>query len=101
VSDDVAKEVYKLQEDHIDGLIIDLENNGGGSMDEAIKLTGQFIDIGPVAIMNDREGNKEILKDLNRGMLYSGPLVVLINGFSASASEFLPMPCKITIVRLL
>jgi carboxyl-terminal processing protease len=88
VSDDVAKEVYKLQEDHIDGLIIDLENNGGGSMDEAIKLTGQFIDIGPVAIMNDREGKKEILKDLNRGMLYSGPLVVLINGFSASASEF-------------
>ena len=88
VSDDVAKEVYKLQEDHIDGLIIDLENNGGGSMEEAIKLTGQFVDIGPVAIMNDREGKKEILKDLNRGMLYSGPLVVLINGFSASASEF-------------
>lgn len=88
VSDDVAKEVYKLQEDNIDGLIIDLENNGGGSMEEAIKLTGEFIDIGPVAIMNDRSGKKEILKDLNRGMIYSGPLVIMINGFSASASEF-------------
>ena len=88
VSDDVAREIYKLQKDNIEGLIIDLENNGGGALEEAIKLTGQFIDIGPVAIMNDRYGKKQILKDTNRGTLYSGPLVVLINGFSASASEF-------------
>lgn len=88
ISDDVVKEIYKLQEDKIDGLIIDLQNNGGGSMDEAVKLTGAFIDVGPVAIMNDRKGNKDVLKDPNRGSVYTGPLVVLINGFSASASEF-------------
>lgn len=88
VSDDVAKEVYKLQKDNIDGLIIDLENDGGGSMDEAIRLTGLFIDIGPIAIMNNKEGKKQTLKDTNRGTIYNGPMVVLINGFSASASEF-------------
>lgn len=88
VSDDVVKELYKLQQDGIDGLIIDLQNNGGGSMDEAVKLTGAFIDVGPVAIMNDRKNDKETLKDPFRGTVYNGPLVVLINGFSASASEF-------------
>jgi carboxyl-terminal processing protease len=88
VSDDVIREIYKLQEDKIDGLIIDLQNNGGGSMDEAVKLTGAFIDAGPVAIMNNKKGQTQTLKDPNRGSVYTGPLVVLINGFSASASEF-------------
>ena len=88
VSDDVAKEIYKLQKDNIDGLIIDLENNGGGSMDEAVQLTGSFIDVGPIAIMNTKSGNKQTIKDPNRGSIYNGPLVILINGFSASASEF-------------
>jgi carboxyl-terminal processing protease len=88
MSDDVIREIYKLQEDKVQGLIIDLQNNGGGSMDEAVKLTGAFIDIGPVAIMNNRRGQTQILKDQNRGSVYTGPLVVLINGFSASASEF-------------
>lgn len=88
VSDDVTREIYKLQEDKVDGLIIDLENNGGGSMEEAVKLTGTFLDYGSIAIMNDRDNKKTILKDPNRGSVYSGPLVILINGFSASASEF-------------
>lgn len=88
VSDDLAKEIYKLQEEKIDGIIIDLENNGGGSMDEAIKMAGLFIDIGPLAIMDNRNGKKETIKDPNRGTIYSGPMVILINGFSASASEF-------------
>jgi carboxyl-terminal processing protease len=88
MSDDVIREIYKLQEDKVEGLIIDLQNNGGGSMDEAVKLTGAFIDLGPVAIMNNRKGQTQTLKDPNRGSVYSGPLVVLINGFSASASEF-------------
>ncbi len=88
VSEDVIKEIYKLQEDKIDGLILDLQNNGGGSMDEAVKLTGAFIDAGPVAIMNNKKGQTQTLKDPNRGSVYSGPLVVLINRFSASASEF-------------
>ncbi len=88
VSEDVAKEIIKLQKDGIDGLILDLENNGGGSLQEAINLSGMFIDIGPVAIIEDRQRNREILKDPARGALYTGNLVVLINGGSASASEF-------------
>lgn len=88
LSDDVAKEVIKLQDDKINGLIIDLQNDGGGSLEEAIKLSGSFIDIGPLAIMNNRDNKKEIIKDPNRGSIYTGPMVVLINGFSASASEF-------------
>ncbi|MEK8179999.1 S41 family peptidase [Flavobacterium buctense] len=87
-SNDVAKEVYKLQEDQIDGIIIDVENNGGGSMEEAVKLSGLFIDAGPLAIMNDNKNKKEILKDMRRGTIYTGPIVVMVNGFSASASEF-------------
>lgn len=88
VSGDVAKEIYKLQQDQIDGLIIDVENNGGGSMEEAIKLSGLFIDAGPLAVMNNNKNKKEILKDMNRGTIYNGPMIVMINGFSASASEF-------------
>lgn len=87
-SNDVAKEVYKLQEDNIDGIIIDVENNGGGSMEEAIKLSGLFIDAGPLAVMNNNKNKKEILKDMRRGTIYDGPLVVMVNAFSASASEF-------------
>lgn len=88
MSDDVLEEIYKLQEDGIKGLIIDLQNNGGGSMDEAVSLSGLFIDYGPVAIMNNRKGQTQTLRDPSRGSVYDGPLVVLVNGFSASASEF-------------
>jgi carboxyl-terminal processing protease len=86
VSEDVAKEIYKLQAEKIEGLIIDLQNNGGGSMQETIQLIGSFIDIGPIAIMNKNK-EKQIIKDPNRGSIYTGAMVVLINGFSASASE--------------
>lgn len=88
VSDDVVKELYKLKEDKIEGLILDLEDNGGGSMDEAVRMTGMFIDIGPIALLHNSFGKKEVVKDYNRGTVYSGPIVVLINGNSASASEF-------------
>lgn len=88
VSDDVISEIYKLKEDKINGLIIDLQNNGGGSMEEAVKLTGAFIDSGPVAILNNKSGETQTLKDTNNGSIYDGPLVILINAFSASASEF-------------
>ena len=88
VSNDVSKEIYKLQDEHVDGIIIDIENNGGGSMEEAVKLSGLFIDVGPLAVMNNNKSKKETLKDMNRGTIYNGPMVVMINGFSASASEF-------------
>lgn len=88
VSNDVAKEVYKLEGDGVSGIIIDIQNNGGGSMEEAVKLSGLFIDVGPLAVMSDGKQKKEILKDQNRGTIYNGPMIVMINGFSASASEF-------------
>lgn len=88
LSNDVAREIIKLQEDNVDGIIIDLDDNGGGSITEAIKMVGMFIDVGPVALVHDKYNNIETLKDFNRGVVYSGPIVVIVNGFSASASEF-------------
>lgn len=87
-ADDVAKEIFKLKTDAIDGLVIDLQNNGGGSMEEAIKLSGMFIDSGPISVLVDKKKNQNVIKDYNRGSLYNGPVILLINGNSASASEF-------------
>lgn len=87
-ADDVAKEIAKLKLDNIQGLVIDLQDNGGGSMEEAIKLAGMFIDYGPVSVLVNSKSKQTILKDYNRGSVYYGPIVILINGNSASASEF-------------
>lgn len=84
---DVAKELLKLQKENIDGLIIDLRFNGGGSLKEAIDLAGIFIDYGSLAIMDISKSKPILMKDNNRGRIYSDPLVVMINGASASASE--------------
>jgi len=87
-ADDVAKEILKLKKDNITGLVIDLQNNGGGSMEEAIKLAGMFINAGPISVLVDNNHNQNIIKDFNRGEVYDGPIVILMNGYSASASEF-------------
>ena len=87
-ANDVSKEIVKLRKDTIGGLILDLRYNGGGSMWEAMQLAGIFIDIGPVASVKDKDGKVHFLKDPNRGTIYDGPLIVLVNGESASASEF-------------
>ena len=87
-SDDVAKEIVKLKQDNIQGLVIDLQDNGGGSMEEAVKLAGMFIDYGPVSVLVNSKKKQTVLKDYNRGSIYYGPIVILINGNSASASEF-------------
>ena len=87
-ADDVAKEIEKLNQDNIQGLVIDLQDNGGGSMQEAIKLAGMFIDYGPVSVLVNNKKKHTILKDYYRGTSYNGPIVILINGNSASASEF-------------
>lgn len=89
VANDAAKEIMKLNRSGISGLILDMRFNSGGSMLEAVNLSGSFIDIGPVGMLSSRGESTEILKDLNRGMAYSGPVVVLVNGMSASATEFL------------
>jgi carboxyl-terminal processing protease len=86
-ANDVAKEIIKLKKENIDGLMIDLRYNGGGSLQEAIELSGIFIDAGPVAQLKTREAKAATLKDVVRGTIYDGPLLMLVNGFSASASE--------------
>jgi carboxyl-terminal processing protease len=88
-ADDVAKEIIKLKKENIEGLILDLRYNGGGSMLEAIAMAGIFIDFGPVGMTRDKEGKVYTMKDVNRGSVYDGPLILLINGFTASASEML------------
>lgn len=84
---DVAKLVAELKEEGIDGLVIDLRNNGGGSLEEAINLTGLFIPMGPVVQVRSTNGRVEVLPDLNPNVLYDGPLSVMVNRLSASASE--------------
>ena len=85
---DVAREIIKLNRENIQGLILDLRNNGGGSLREALDLSGIFIDQGPLHIQEGRNGELSLLKDPNRGVIYDGALIVLVNGRSASASEF-------------
>jgi carboxyl-terminal processing protease len=87
-SDDVAREVIKLERDNMKGLVIDLIDNGGGSMEEAIKLAGMFVDYGPISIVVDNKKNQTVVNDPYKGMLYKGPIVVLVNSNTASASEF-------------
>lgn len=86
---DVAKLLKKLMEENVSGVILDLRRNGGGSLEEAINLTGLFIPEGPVVQVQDSEGNKIVDKDRDPTMLYKGPLIVLTSRFSASASEIL------------
>jgi carboxyl-terminal processing protease len=85
---DVARLIKKLEEEQVAGIILDLRRNGGGSLEEAINLTGLFIKEGPVVQVKDPSGAKpEVSKDSDPSILYEGPLVVLTSRFSASASE--------------
>jgi carboxyl-terminal processing protease len=86
-ANDVAKAILRLKKDNINGLILDLRYNGGGSVQEAIELSGIFIDAGPVGQTVPSGGKMYTLKDVNRGTIYDGSLIVLVNGASASASE--------------
>lgn len=84
---DVKKLIEELQRDDVDGLILDLRNNGGGSLAEAIDLTGIFIKNGPVVQVKNSANKIEVGTDDDPTIVYNGPLVVLTNRFSASASE--------------
>ncbi|MEJ7586488.1 MAG: carboxy terminal-processing peptidase [Ferruginibacter sp.] len=88
-SNDVAKEVVKLKKDSIAGLILDLRYNGGGSLGEALELAGIFIQEGSLTSTRDKTGKLHFLRDPNRGTIYDGPLLVMVNTMSASASELL------------
>jgi len=86
-SRDVAALIKRLEQEGIQGLVIDLRRNGGGSLDEAIKMTGLFITQGPVVQVKESGGDIEVLKDRDPSVAYSGPLIILVNKLSASASE--------------
>ena len=84
---DVAKEVAYLKEQKVDGMIMDLRNNGGGSLQTVVDMVGLFIPQGPVVQIKAKSGEKEVLYDRDKTTQWEGPLVVLINNYSASASE--------------
>src|SRR2546423_1386389 len=86
---DVAKLLRKLVQEHIDGIVLDLRRNGGGSLEEAINLTGLFIKEGPVVQIRDQRNQIMVDKDPDPTIAYDGPLIVLTSRFSASASEIL------------
>ena len=84
---DVARLLGELKKEKVDNVLIDLRNNGGGSLTEAVELTGLFIDKGPVVMQRNGDNKVEVESDTNAGMAWDGPLGVLINRGSASASE--------------
>ncbi|MDX2285687.1 MAG: carboxy terminal-processing peptidase [Bacteroidia bacterium] len=86
---DVAKEIEKLKREGVDGIILDLRDNGGGSLQDVVDMTGLFIEAGPIVQVKSREGAPQVLSDRDPSVKYDGPLVVLVNSFSASASEIM------------
>lgn len=86
---DVAKEVNKLKSEGVGGIVIDLRNNGGGALYDVIQIAGLFIDEGPVVQVRDRQGKPQVMRDRDEGVVYDGPLVIMVNEMSASASEIL------------
>lgn len=86
---DVAKEVARLKEAGVEGIVMDVRDNGGGSLKTVVDIAGLFIDKGPIVQIKSAGKNKEVLSDTDPKIQWDGPLVVMINGFSASASEIL------------
>ena len=84
---DMAKEVERMRQENVEGILIDLRNNGGGSLETAIAIAGLFIEDGPVVQVKYREGNPKVRKDRDNAIRWNKPLVVLVNELSASASE--------------
>jgi carboxyl-terminal processing protease len=86
---DMAKEVTKLKAAGVKGIIIDVRDDGGGSLQTVVDIAGLFIDKGPIVQVKSAGSQKEILFDKDKNILWDGPLVLMVNGFSASASEIL------------
>ncbi|UMB55433.1 carboxy terminal-processing peptidase [Lutibacter sp. A64] len=84
---DMAQEIERLKKENVEGLIIDLRNNGGGSLQTAVEISGLFIEKGPIVQVKSRDKNADVLKDVDSKIQWDGPLVILVNEFSASASE--------------
>ena len=88
-SRDMKKELLKLKDENVDGVIIDLRYNGGGSLNDVVDMTGLFIDRGPIVQVKQRGGEPQMLDDRDPSITYSGPLTIMVNSNSASASEIM------------
>jgi carboxyl-terminal processing protease len=88
-TDDVRKEIERLKSSKVDAIVLDLRNNGGGALEDAKLMSGLFVGKGPVVQVKDHTGRIEVLENDDPSILYDGPMVVLVNQFSASASEIL------------
>ena len=86
---DIKKEILSLKKEGIEGLVLDLRNNGGGSLRTAVDIAGLFIKKGPVVQVASSDGSKDVLEDQDPAIVWEGPLVILVNELSASASEIL------------
>ena len=86
---DVANEIEKLKRKNVKGIILDLRNNGGGSLKDVIDMSGLFIENGPIVQVKSRDQRPQVLSDSDKNVQYTGPLIVMVNTFSASASEIL------------
>jgi len=86
-TDDTRQEIIELMGKNIDGIVLDLRDNGGGALKDAVDIAGLFIESGPIVQVKNSFGDKRILSDKDANILYDGPVVVLVNKFSASASE--------------
>lgn len=88
-SRDIQAELEKLKAEKVKGIVFDLRNNGGGSLNDVVDMAGLFIDKGPVVQVKSRSGSPYEMNDRNGGIVYDGPMVMMVNTFSASASEIL------------
>ena len=86
---DVRRLLGELREKRVAGIVVDVRSNGGGLLGEAIEVTGSFIDKGPVVQVQDSKGRRQVLTDERAGVAFDGPVIVLVDRFSASASEIL------------
>ena len=86
---DVKKEIEKLKSENVEGIILDIRGNGGGSLQTVVDMTGFFIKDGPVVQVKSTGGKKQVLKDTDPSVSWDGPLVLMVNEFSASASEII------------
>ncbi len=86
-SDDTRKAITQLKQEGVQGIVLDLRYNGGGALIDAVEISGMFLDSGPIVQVKNSAGQVRVLRDENPGLEWDGPLVVLVNKFSASASE--------------
>ncbi len=84
---DIGVEINKLKQQKVDGIVMDLRYNGGGSLYDVVQIAGYFIPEGPIVQVKDKEGVPSVLRDRDRSVMYEGPLAIMVNEFSASASE--------------